>query len=193
MARIQDKLLDLSNTVPFVDAAIHAYLASDQPTVLTNLDGTPQAPIGTAVASTETNNLGQYELTGLTPGVVYDLYVIPAGGYPFWLPGRLPDAEITATPCILYGTVDGALDLVWAFLEFPAMVSGGVYIVNGTVYSPVSESGAFSLSLWPTSTLTPAALYRVIVGGSVYRGSVPDQSSILLSDWLGLDTTIQVS
>ena len=192
MSSITDKLYDLTNTVPFKQASIACYLASGQLGLLTNLDGTAVSPVGSPVTTTVTSDLGEYSLTGLTAGVLYDLYVEPTDGAPFWIIDRVPDVEVSATPCVLYGSVDVGVDLVWAFLEYPAVVSGGVRINDGSVFSTVSSQGAFSLSLWPTSSLVPASLYRVHVGNSIYRGLIPGQTSINFSDWLALSTTIQL-
>ena len=193
MASISDILYDLSGTVPYQGALITAYTASSQASILTLQDGTAAAPIGTPVSSDITSILGEYVLSGLTPGTLYDLYVEPTNGLPFWIPDRVPDLLPSVSPCILYGTIDPSILIVWAFLEFPAVVSGGVYLENATVYSTISNTGSFSLSLWPTTDLTPNSLYRVHVGNSIYRGSVPSQNSISFTDWLSLDTTIQLA
>src|SRR2546430_3081152 len=192
MAAISDILYDLSGTVPFVGASIKAFIASSQPVVLTLQDGTAVNPIGFYVSSTTTSILGEYTLTGLTTGVLYDLYVEPLNSLPFWIANRAPDLIPGISPCVLYGTVDSNIDFVWAFLEFPSVVSGGIHLENASVVSTVSLTGSFSLSLWPTSSLTPASLYRVHVGSSIYRGCIPSQTSINFSDWLALSTTIQL-
>jgi len=193
MASITDVLLDLTRTVAFPGASVAAYLASDQPDILTNLDGTAVPPVGSPVNTTITSILGEYSLTGLEDGVLYDLYVIPTDGLPFWIPDQVPDITTTAVPCVLYGSVDPSVDMVWAFLEFSSVLPGGLHIINGTTYSTVSPKGSFSLSLWATSDLTPPSLYRVHVGSSIYRGVIPGQTSINFTDWLALDTTTQLS
>lgn len=193
MASITDRIFDLTNTVPFKQASLGCYTADSQPSILTNLDGTAVSPVGSPVATTVTSDLGEYSLTGLTAGVPYDIYVIPTNGASFWIPNRVPDVTATATPCVLYGSVDTGVDLVWAFLESPAVVSGGVRVNDGSVFSTVSSQGSFSLTLWPTSSLTPASLYRIHVGRNVYRGVIPGQTSINFSDWLALSTTIQLA
>src|SRR5438874_7231365 len=143
MASITDKLYDLTGSVPFKQASMSCYTAISQPTFLTNLDGTAVPPTGSPVTTTVTSDLGEYSLTGLTAGVLYDLYVVPTDGAPFWITDRVPDVEVSATLCILYGSVDVGVDLVWAFLEFPAVVSGGVRIIDGLVFTTVSRQGAF--------------------------------------------------
>lgn len=193
MASIIDILYDLSGTIPYKNADIACYTSASQPDILTGLDGVAVEPVGAAVTSTLTSDLGEYKLDGLTAGVSYDLFVTPNNGPAFWIPDRVPDAEPTATPCILYGSVDTSIDLVYAFLEYPAVVLGGVHLDDGATYSTVSKHGAFSLSLWPTSSLTPPSLYRVHIGASIYRGVIPGDGSINLSDWLALSTTLQLA
>lgn len=192
MSTLTDNLFDLTHKVPFVGAQVSAYLASDQGTEVVLPDGTPISPLGSVVSTTQTNIAGIFTLTGLAANVVYDLWIQPVGQEPYWITDRLADIVPTTHKCTLYGTLADAkeTDIVWAFLEKPCITTDGLHISQGVTFATVSRFGNFSLDLWPTQALTPPALYRVTVGKSVYRGSVPSElDSISLVDWIALSTT----
>jgi hypothetical protein len=199
MATLSGLLYDATGLTPLDGATVAAYTIASQPTPpLTNLDGSAVPPVGQPVASTTTSTIGFYSLSGLTTGDAYHLYIVPGdGSAAYWLLYQVPSILATASPCVLYGAIitpDGLPDpqLVQAFLEHPAVITGGLSVTTDPVVV-AAYGGTFVLALWPTASLSPQALYRVQVGGALWRGSIPSQASIALDAWTALSTTTRLA